>query len=193
MTHTAGQYDHAVLAGIRLFQARGFENVSIEDVVLNTGLNRYSIYTAFGTKGDFFEECVKKYCSTALASLERLAGDEALDPREAARANLYAAAQDMSELNAGCLVCSNMDAMLQEAPALADYCSAYFESKEQLVKQIFGRARDLGMIAAEVDPALAAKAFMTFKFGLSHRVKLAPSYDELKQIIDTYIAAAFRN
>src|SRR3990167_2910031 len=113
VTHTSEQYDYAISEGIKLFTRMGFGNVSIDDIVSASGLNRYAIYSAFGAKSDFFKACVRRYCATQIENLEKLTNDPSITPREAVRRNLYAAAEEMSASQAGCLVCENFTDMRQ--------------------------------------------------------------------------------
>ncbi len=189
MTQTAEQYDAAIEAGITLFMRKGFSNLSIEDIVNATGLNRYAIYSAFGTKADFLRACIRRYCATDIESLERLIAGSALTPKEIARANLYHSVEKMFELGAGCLVCENMKEMEKIAPELGDYCRQYFNKKEEVLRILFSRARDERALPAEIDPDEAAAAFMIFKFGLSNEVKRAPDVTTLKRKIDGFLAA----
>lgn len=191
MTQTAEQYDAAIEAGIRLFMRKGFGNLSIEDIVHATGLNRYAIYSAFGTKADFLRACIRRYCATGVEFLERLVADASLSPKEVARANLYAAAEQMCELDAGCLVCENMKEMEDIAPDLADYCRQFFNKKEEVLRNFFSRAKKGAAIPAEIDPDEAAAAFMIFKFGLSSEVKRSSDLISLKRKIDAFLAAMF--
>lgn len=193
MTQTSEQYDAAIAAGVKLFMQNGFAKVSIEDIVASTGLNRYSIYSAFGTKADFFKVCVRRYCATAVDSLQRLVNDSNLSHKEVARANLYAAAEEMCDAQSGCLVCENMTEMRHFAPDLAEHCRAYYAAKEKILVDLFERASALHKIPADIEPDQAAAAFMVFKFGLSNEVKRTPDIAAIKKKIDAFVSAMFRD
>lgn len=191
VTHTADQYDYAVSEGIKLFMRKGFVNVSIDDIVSASGLNRYAIYSAFGTKLDYFKACVHEYCRRSIASLERLSNSRQLSAADAARQNLYNAADEMCEFQSGCLVCENITAMRVYAPDLAEFCVRYFKTKEDLVLEIFLRARETGELAPHLDPAMTASTFLIFKFGLSNEIKRTPDPDTVRRKIDSFIVSLF--
>lgn len=193
MTHTAEQFDNAVSEGIKLFMRKGFDNVSIDDIIAVSGLNRYAIYSAFGTKLDYFRACVREYCRRALDNLGRLSSGRQLSFVEAARQNLYAAADEMCESQSGCLVCENMTEMKVYAPDLADFFVAYYNSKEELVRNMFLNAKNAGELAPHLDPAMAASTFLIFKFGLSSEVKRNPDPVLMRAKIDSFIASLFPN
>ncbi len=192
MTQTVEQYDAAIATGIKLFMRRGFINVSIDDIIAATDLNRYSIYSAFGTKADFFEVCVRRYCAIAVNSLLRLVSDESLSPKDAACANLYAAAEEMCEIGAGCLVSEYITEMKELTPELADFCFEYYKKKEEILKGFFARVKQAGAISNDIDADQVAAAFMIFKFGLSNEVKRSTDIKALKLKIDAFISAMFR-
>jgi AcrR family transcriptional regulator len=193
VTQTAQQFEDAISEGIKLFMQKGYVNMSIDDIVTVTGLNRYAIYSAFGTKSDFFRACVRQYCATSLSQLEKMVEDPALSPSEIARLNLYSAAEEMCKLGAGCLVCENLTEMSKFTPELTQFCRDYYSTKENILVSVFARARQSGALPKDVEPGEAAAAFMIFKFGLSSEVKRATDVSLLKQKIDAFISAMFRN
>lgn len=170
---------------------RGFANVSIDDIVSASGLNRYAIYSAFGTKADFFRACVRRYCTSSVDALEKLANDPSISPKEAVRRNLYTAAEDMCESHAGCLVCENLTDMRQHTPELAEYCLTYYSTKEGIIARLLSSAQKSGSFPAGIDPAHAAAAFMIFKFGLSNEVKRNAGIDLLRRKIDAFVSSLF--
>lgn len=71
----------AVENAMRVFWKKGFEPASIADLLEGTGLNRGSLYNAFGGKQQLFVRALQKYDRDRQAML---AGLEALDdPRKA--------------------------------------------------------------------------------------------------------------
>jgi TetR/AcrR family transcriptional repressor of nem operon len=53
--------DKAVDQAMHLFWARGYEATSIQEIVQTLGINRFSLYGAFGDKHGLFMECIKRY------------------------------------------------------------------------------------------------------------------------------------
>ncbi|MXN49133.1 TetR family transcriptional regulator [Shinella kummerowiae] len=53
--------DMALLAAMRIFWAQGYEATSIQDLVLAMGVNKPSLYSAFGCKEEIFREAVELY------------------------------------------------------------------------------------------------------------------------------------
>lgn len=71
----------AVEKAMNVFWEKGFEPASIADLLERTGLNRGSLYNAFGGKRQLFVKALLKYDQTRQANLAKM---EALDdPKEA--------------------------------------------------------------------------------------------------------------
>lgn len=170
---------------------KGFVNVSIDDIVSASGLNRYAIYSAFGTKLDYFKACVHEYCRRSVENLERLSASRRLPAADAARQNLYDAADEMCEFQSGCLVCENITAMRMYAPDLAAFCVGYYKTKERLVQEMLVRAQASGELAPHLDPEMTASTFLIFKFGLSNEIKRNPDSNLVRRKIDSFIASLF--
>lgn len=189
MARNHADYARAIENAQDVFMRKGFEAATIDDLVAATGLNRYALYTAFGGKTEIFEACVKSYCETALESLRSLAVTEAIPPQAAALANLDAAAKQMCELKAGCLVCENISCVSGAAPRLAKYCAEYFERKWSLAAVLFKRAQSQGKLAPSLTPESAASVFMIFKWGLSNEVKLNPDLDMIRPKLQSFVSS----
>lgn len=189
MTQFEHEYRTAVDKGIGLFMRGGYANVSIEDIIKSSGLNRYSIYSAYGGKLEFFIACVRQYCAVALESVKKLVDDRSITPAEAARRNLYAAAEMMWERKAGCLVCDSLVEIRTIDPKLEAECISYFDTKENMLERLFERARKEGSLAKNLEPKKAASIFLVFKFGLTNEIKRDRGIDDIKGSIDAFISS----
>jgi len=82
--------DAAVEVGQDLFHEHGYENVSVATLTEAIGITAPSFYTAFGSKGAFFKETLRRY-STTVIPLDRFLVPGA-SPRNALSDMLTAAA-----------------------------------------------------------------------------------------------------
>lgn len=55
------QEEDVLSKGLELFWRKGYDNISIDELVQYTGLNRDSMYKVFGNKQAFFEKVVQCY------------------------------------------------------------------------------------------------------------------------------------
>lgn len=193
MTHNAEQYEYAIDQGIKLFMRKGFVDVTIDDIISVSGLNRYAIYSAFGTKLDYFKACIQAYCKRTTESLKALADNPEIAPAEAVRQNLYATAAELCETKSGCLVCENIREMRTRAPDLAEFCVKYYKTKEDLFLRILERGKKNGDLAPYLTPSAAASNLLTYKFGLSNDVKRNPNLGSVSRKIDGFVTSLFPN
>lgn len=193
MTHNAEQYKYAIDQGIKLFMRKGFVDVTIDDIISVSGLNRYAIYSAFGTKLDYFKACIHAYCKRTADGLKALADDPEIPPAEAVRRNLYSTAEELCETKSGCLVCENIREMRTRAPDLAEYCVKYYKTKEDLFLRILERGKNEGELAPYLTPNTAASNLLTYKFGLSNEVKRNPDLGSVCRKIDGFVTSLFPN
>jgi len=78
--------DTAVKNAMKVFWKKGYEPTSITDLLKGTGLNKGSLYNAFGGKQQLFVKSLQKYDQTRQAMLSRL---EALDDPQKAIATFF--------------------------------------------------------------------------------------------------------
>ena len=76
----------AIENAMQVFWEKGFEPASIADLLEGTGLNRGSLYNAFGGKQQLFVKALQKYDQDRLAMLAKL---EALDDPKKAIATFF--------------------------------------------------------------------------------------------------------
>lgn len=76
----------AIENAMRVFWEKGYEPASIADLLEGTGLNRGSLYNAFGGKQQLFVKSLRKYDQDRQAMLARL---EALDDPKQAIATFF--------------------------------------------------------------------------------------------------------
>jgi TetR/AcrR family transcriptional repressor of nem operon len=74
--------DQALEQAMRVFWARGYEGVSVDDLCAATGLSRSSFYAAFGDKRSLYLNALQRYESASLARLaSALAGPGTVQAR----------------------------------------------------------------------------------------------------------------
>ena len=60
---------------VQLFWDKGYEATSVADIVKATGLNKSSLYNAFGSKEALFERAIDRYVDTRVAMITSLLTD----------------------------------------------------------------------------------------------------------------------
>jgi len=61
--------DAALARAIDIFWSRGYQAVSVRDLVRGTGLNRHSLYARYGNKYGLLQAALQRYCSETVERL----------------------------------------------------------------------------------------------------------------------------
>jgi TetR/AcrR family transcriptional repressor of nem operon len=162
-------YDaEAVLDAARdLFWSRGYQAASLDELARITGVNKPSLYAAFGDKAGLFRLVLDRYHVTVLALSERVLNGGG-SPRRAIRAWLLGFLSFCSgELGArGCLsLNTNLEASVL-SPDVRSSIDQLQKNTEALLRAAFDRGKEAGEFAASFDSVGAARALLVAQSGL---------------------------
>ncbi|WP_380158911.1 TetR/AcrR family transcriptional regulator [Kineococcus sp. R86509] len=121
--------DEVVRAVRALFWDRGFEDVSVPEIEIATGLRRSSLYHAFGSKRGLFDAAVQSYLDEVIRPrLRPLAGPDVqpgalFDYLHGLRA-VFAGGR-VPALQSGCLLLNAATAPIGREPEIADVVLGY--------------------------------------------------------------------
>ncbi len=177
--------EKALDAAICTFWKHGYEGASLEALTTAMGINRPSLYAAFGDKADLFEKAVRRYQATNVAAMGE-ALHAATDLDGAIEAYFAAVRRNVGGGNGprGCLVASVLGEASEANPrwrALADELTGG------------GREAIAASLARFVPPPTAARAasLMTVATaGLAVLVRSGASADAIAEAFSVAIDAA---
>ena len=168
----------AVDRAIQVFWAKGYDGVTIDDLVAGMGVGRPSLYAIFGDKPTLFIRCLQEYAQRkgALASQALLAP---VSVQEAVRDFLRYSVESTTEEGSarGCL-------MVCVAPLVEDAKVREFlvRAEVDVVRLVEQRLR-AGVEAGELPPSYPveerARQILDLVRGLAFRARLESSRDEL--------------
>ena len=159
--------DTATEAAIKVFWAKGYEATSIADLVNSMGINKGSLYNAFGSKKELFTRALLQYDrNNRQKSLRAL---EALDDPVGSIRILFDGLIVESEADTdrkGCLLVNTaLDLPNQEGDVQVMVTSALEEFQDFFRRAVvLGRKR--GGIPKTVDPDETAKSLLALVVGL---------------------------
>ncbi len=159
-----------------LFWRNGYENTSIEDVVQATGLNRYSLYNAFGGKRELFLAALDDYYferkNRFLTSLD----DPDTHPLEAVREVMEFAIREMADRGAGCFMCNVASERGLKDPVIAERIKTYLAEIEFAFGKALSRAESIGGLNEDITSEDGATILITVLLGIgAHAQAGAPS------------------
>jgi TetR/AcrR family transcriptional regulator, copper-responsive repressor len=160
----AYQPEIALGKALDLFRKDGFAATSLDDLSTATGMNRPSLYGAFGDKRELYIKSYQRYRADARAAMIDIFRDPL--PIRQRLARIYAVALDIYlSGEAGPRGCFTVMTAASEAAADPDIRSLVLEGFSELDKAFaacFGLARENGELSPSVDPqALAQLASAT--------------------------------
>jgi len=158
--------EEALETALQLFWRKGYEGTSMSDLTEAIGVNRPSLYTAFGSKEELFRKVLDRYTEkhdTALTAA--LAQPTA---RGVAEALLLSSGHEPSESEApGCLLVQGALACSDEGDSVRYELSRRREVVVEMLRRRFEQAHREGDLPANVQPADMARYVVTMMNGMS--------------------------
>lgn len=182
--------DEALRRAMRLFWTCGYEGTSIADLTAAMGINKPSLYAAFGCKEALFREAVSLYDRVESQAVTQALRD-APTGRDAVEALLRVnvAAYSDPEKPAGCMV---VLAALLGTPENESLRAALAENRRQGQEALRRRLEQdvaAGALPPGTDTARLAAFYTTVLQGLSVQARDGASRAALEAIVDAALAA----
>src|SRR6476660_4174859 len=138
--------DSALARAAAAFWKNGYAATSLDDLAAATGMNRPSLYAAFGDKRDLYLKTLERYQQQSRALSAQLLADGALE--------LYRAGEAEAR---GCYSISTAPAQATSDPAVRAFLSESIRGTDAFLADVIGKARDRGEVAASADPSALAE------------------------------------
>ena len=176
--------DEALDRAVHVFWAQGYEGASLDDLTQAMGINRTSMYRAFGNKEDLFRKALEKYTAGPASYFAEAVGQSTA--REVAVTFLRGAveATTLPGCPAGCLGVQGSLAAGAAGGHARDVLTAWRESGTAHLRDRFQRAVEDGDLPAGADPGLLARHLMTVANGIAVQAAGGTARHELRQVAD---------
>lgn len=137
---------------MNLFWRKGYFDTSIDDVVAETGANRFGLYTRYGGKRGLFDKALQLYRVEVMGRfLAPLAGTDPSLPELQSFFAQFADFIDDPRGHLGCLMCTAASEVSAHDPLIAGRIRAHLADMRRLLRDAAARAMAKGEIAADVD------------------------------------------
>lgn len=165
------------------FHDHGYAATSVEQLTAATGLQRSSLYGAFGDKHGLFLRAFHQYCDEEMATVEaELAGDDAFDRLGR---HLRAKTADPAASRRGCLIAKAGAEMAGEDPEVARIAAAAYATYERALTRCVAAAQAAGKIRDDIEPAAAGALLLATLRGIEALGRVGRSKRSLRTIADT--------
>jgi AcrR family transcriptional regulator len=178
--------DVALGKALGLFRKDGFAATSLDDLSAATGMNRPSLYGAFGDKRELYIKSYQRYRDDARAAMIGIFRDEM--PIRKRLERVYAAALDIYlSGETGPLGCFTVMTAASEAVADPEIRTMVLEGFSGLDKAFgaaFRHAKDNGELPKGADPAVLAQLASAIIHTIAIRARARVSRKELETIVE---------
>ena len=174
---------------IEVFTAKGYEATSLEDLTHAMGINKPSLYAAFGNKDALFLQALAAYTGQQ---------DQVIKEKLFAEANTYVAFEQVFEsiyqnhthqsdcgqnMN-GCLVANSSMLNCQEKKAFADALQRNHDLHEQVFFERLEQGREQGDLKPETESRALAQFFNGVLVGIAVLARAQQKPDALRNIVN---------
>ncbi|MEQ1488499.1 MAG: TetR/AcrR family transcriptional regulator [Methylotenera sp.] len=175
--------DEALDKALNVFWLRGYEGATMAELTEALGINKPSIYAAFGNKEELFRKALAKYLAGPAAFVGESLNETTA--RQVATHFLTRAAEFLTHHNnpRGCMVVQGALSCGAGSAAIQQVLIAHRKSYENALVQRFELAKAQGDLPADVNCASLAKYLTTIHQGLSVQATSGATCDELKSVI----------
>jgi AcrR family transcriptional regulator len=178
--------DEALDRAMAVFWKRGYEGTTLDELTAAMGINRPSLYAAFGNKEELYRKVLDRYRAGPVAFVaEALAQPTA---REVAEALLRGTVRMLTDKThpAGCMVVRGTLACGVEAEGIRDEVAA---SREQAVGEIRGRF-ERAVAEGDLPKGSDCTALARYVTTVMHGMAVQPmSKSELTRVVEMALKA----
>ena len=180
------------------FWARGFALSDVERLTQASGLNRHSLYKAFGGKRGLFVEALRGYIERVsaayLAMLEQGAG---LDDLLAYFELIGGAVADQEAAGGydhrGCFLVNTAIELGRSDADIAAMLDTYYARIERGFAGLIRRGQAQGSLRADLDPQITARWLRVTSQGMSVSARIGAMPQDLPQMMRLTLGAAQRS
>lgn len=180
--------DEALERAMRVFWEQGYEGSSLTDLTGAMGINRTSMYAAFGNKVDLFRRVLERYTEGPAAYGARALQEPTA--RGVATAFLTGSVRATTRPGcpAGCLGVHGSLAAGAAAHDARDALTAWRNEGVSRLRERFRRAVAEGDLPPDADPALLARYLMTVANGVAVQAASGATLDDLQRVADAALS-----
>ncbi|BCB77482.1 TetR/AcrR family transcriptional regulator [Phytohabitans flavus] len=180
--------DAALDRALEVFWRQGYEGTALSDLTAAMGINRPSLYGAFGNKEALFRRVLDRYVDgpggySAAALAEPRARDVV--------ARILGGAVELTTDSGhpGCLSVRNAQACGPECEQVRRAVVDRRNAGLAALRARLERARDEGDLPPGADPAALARYVFTVSDGIASQAASDATADELRKVVDLVLAA----
>ena len=176
-------HDEALEKALQVFWAHGYEGASMAEPTAAMGMNKPSIYAAFGNKEELFRQALNKYMTGPVSYIQ-----EAMQ-QPTARQTVEMLLTKSAELLCGCdsprgcMIVQGALTVGQGAELIKRELVNYRQGFESMLKKRFDQAKKESDLPKDADTAKLAKYVATIHQGMSVQASSGAKKKELLDVV----------
>jgi TetR/AcrR family transcriptional regulator, copper-responsive repressor len=176
-----------------VFIEKGFAAASLDDLAAAAGLNRPSLYAAFGDKEQLYIHALKRYGMQMYQGLRHiLAGKGRLEKRLATAYIIAIKLYTVPPLAPGCMIVGTATTEAPSHPKIATAAQGLLNKIEDLLAEAFAAAIGAGEMKSDPDPLTRARLAGALFDTLAVRARLRHPPKELEALAMSMLRAICR-
>jgi len=183
--------DQALERALGVFWLRGYEGATLPELTAAMGINRPSLYAAFGNKEELFRKALDHYQTGPQSFLaEALKKPTAKAVVEAMFSGFVKMQRDRAKAR-GCMIVSGALACGKEAEPVRRELVRLRQAAVDMIRERFERAMQEGDLPKGSDCATLARYIVTVLNGMAVQAVSGATEQELRRVADIAMQARF--
>jgi AcrR family transcriptional regulator len=176
--------DEALDKALQIFWNRGYEGASLAELTEALGVNKPSLYAAFGNKEELFKKALSRYAAGPVAFVRDVINEPTA--REVAESFLFKAVEFLTQPTQpkGCMIAQGALSGGESTQLVKEILIKYRKSYENLLAERFEKAKLEGDLSSDAEPKELAKYLATLHQGMSVQATSGATKDELIKTVN---------
>lgn len=176
--------DEALDKALKIFWERGYEGASLSELTETLGINKPSLYAAFGNKEELFHKALQKYAKGPVAFVKDVINEPTA--YKVAEAFLVRAADFLTDTQhpKGCMIVQGALSSGESAEVVRNVLIKYRASYESLLAERFTKAKIEGDLPPDTHPKDLAKYLATLHQGMSVQATSGATKEALLEMVN---------
>lgn len=169
---------------LRVFWQKGYEGTSMPDLTEAMGINRPSLYAAFGNKEELFRKALDRYTEKASAFMQEVLSEPTAYSAIEKLLRKIADGQCSKDNPRGCLLVQGALSCGEEAEPIKKELATRRAASEVALRKRFVQAKSEGDLPKDANAEDLARFFSTVMQGMSVQSAGGASKKDLNRIAD---------
>jgi len=176
-------HDEALDKALQVFWSHGYEGASMAELTAAMGMNKPSIYAAFGNKEELFRQALNKYLNGPVSYIKEAMAQSTA--KQAVEMLLTKSAELLCGCDSprGCMIVQGALTVGQTGEIIKQELVSYRQGFESMLKKRFDQAKKESDLAKNVDTAKLAKYVATLHQGISVQASSGANKKELLGVV----------